>query len=132
MFYGAGIPACFLILNRAKSAARNQRMVFINAKDCFERVETKNVMRDEDIERICDAFRSDENVDGFSTWATSEQVKSRRYNLLVRRYVQSGEEDVAEVSLPEAISELRAAMAKAQACDEVVARVLGGLQEGKL
>jgi hypothetical protein len=42
MFYGAGIPACWLILNRLKSRLRRRRVLFIDASDLFERVETKN------------------------------------------------------------------------------------------
>lgn len=110
MFYGAGIPACYLIVNKAKKESRQGRVLFIDGSECFERVDTKNVLSDEDIERIVKAFNDDEEVAGFSSWVPCEEIARRRYNLSVRRYVAtSSDQGATQISLAEAVAELRTA-----------------------
>lgn len=109
MFYGAGIPACYLVLNRAKSESRRGRALFVDGSGCFERVGTKNVLQPEHIDRLVAAFEDDESQDGFSAWVMNQEIAARLCNLTVRRYVR-GENGAEEApSLPEAIAELRAA-----------------------
>lgn len=52
MFFGAWIPVCWLVLNRAKPAPRRGGVLLLDASELFERVDTKNVLRDDDIDRI--------------------------------------------------------------------------------
>lgn len=56
MFYGAGIPACYLVINKAKAESRSGRVLLIDASGCFTRVETKNVLQPEHIDRVEAAF----------------------------------------------------------------------------
>ncbi len=109
MFYGAGIPACYLVLNKAKVDSRRERVLFIDASECFKRVGTKNVLQPGDIDRIAEAFGDDTDRDGFSSWVTNDEIADRRYNLTVRRYVAGVDGDGQEMSLAEAVAELRAA-----------------------
>jgi type I restriction enzyme M protein len=128
MFYGAGIPACWLVLNKVKTDARRGRILFIDASDLYERVATKNVLRDTDIDRIVEAFHDDDAQPGFTAYASIEDVVQRAYNLTVRRYVQ-GESGVGEEvpDLNTAVSAYQAARqqrATAEArLDEVLARL---------
>jgi type I restriction enzyme M protein len=129
MFYGAGIPACYLVLNRAKPASRFGRVLFIDGSQGFERVGTKNVLRDEDIERIVALFEDDAQTEGLSAWATADAVARRRFNLTIRRYVQASREEET-VSLRDAIAELRAARGAVQAADATVDGLLSELENG--
>jgi type I restriction enzyme M protein len=124
MFYGAGIPACYLIINKAKSSRRRERVLFVDGSEGFVRADTKNALREEDIERIVTAFRNDADEDGFSTWASKTDVKRRRFNLSVRRYVRGGRGDEAALSFVDAIAELRAARAECRAADAAVDTLL--------
>ncbi|HEX8105756.1 MAG TPA: class I SAM-dependent DNA methyltransferase [Solirubrobacteraceae bacterium] len=131
MFYGAGIPACFLIVNKAKSRERSDKVLFIDASDRFERRETKNVLRGEDIDEIAAAFASTEDERGFSAWIPTAEIAARRYNLTVRRFV-TGKDDAngGVVSFEDALDayrEARAAREVAQAAADVV---LAALAEG--
>lgn len=129
MFYGAGIPACYLVLNRRKTVARVGRVLFIDASASFERVDTKNVLREEDIDRIVAAFESDGDTEAFSTWVSRDVVAARRYNLTVRRYVEGTDDVTVAVSLPEAITELRNARADAQAAEASIDGLLARLED---
>ena len=109
MFFGAAIPACWLILNRTKSETRRGRLLFIDASELFERVDTKNVLRDEHIDRVVDAFKSGDALEGFSAWASSSEIAERHYALTVRRYVGGSAVDGDALSVTDALSAYREA-----------------------
>jgi type I restriction enzyme M protein len=118
MFYGAGIPACYLVINRAKPDNRRGRVLFIDGSQGFRRVDTKNVLRDEDIDRIIEAYRDDNGREQFSAWVPREEIAQRRFNLTVRRYVSaSGEDEDVALSVAEALVELRSARADREAAE---------------
>jgi type I restriction enzyme M protein len=127
MFYGAGIPACYLVVNTAKPESRRDRVLFIDGSECFERQDTKNVMRDEDIDRIATAFGDGAEDDGFSVWVTREEIRSRRYNLSVRRYVRGAAEDEEGLTLAEALAELRASRDECRSADSALDELLAEL-----
>lgn len=127
MFYGAGIPACYLVVNKDKPNSRHDRVLFIDASECFERQDTKNVMREEDIDRIVAAFRDEAEQDGFSAWVTRDDVRRRRYNLSVRRYVRGANGDDETVTLPEAVAELQASRRECAAADAALDELLADL-----
>jgi type I restriction enzyme M protein len=108
MFYGAGIPACYLIVNKAKTAHRTGMILFIDASDCFERVDTKNAMTDDDVSRIAAGFRSDDTEPHFSELVPRSTVRSQRHNLTVRRYVR-GYRGTNSASVPDALAAYRLA-----------------------
>ncbi len=131
MFFGAGIPACWLVLNRAKSSSRRGRVLLIDASELFERIDTKNVLRDDAIERIAAAYRSDDAEDGFSAFVATDEIAAHRYNLTVRRYVRGepGSDDEA-LDLDEAIAAYRAARSRRQEAEASLDRMLSTLEEG--
>jgi type I restriction enzyme M protein len=129
MFYGAGIPACYLVLNKAKPDNRRKRVLFIDASECFERMGTKNVLRPEDIGRIADAFADNADQAGFSSWVANGEIASRRYNLTVRRYAGGANSDEDEVvTLTETVAELRAARAERQDADIKLDKLLAEIE----
>jgi type I restriction enzyme M protein len=107
MFFGATIPACWLIVNRAKRASRRDIVVFIDASQLFERIDTKNVLRDDDIHRIVAAFRADDAEEGFCASATLEEIAAHRYTLSPRRYIGGSAHHEVIPSLPEAMAAYR-------------------------
>lgn len=117
MFYGAGIPACYLVLNKAKTDARRDHVVFIDGSACYERQDTKNVLREEDIDRILTAFRNDQAENGLSAWTSRQEIRDRRYNLSVRHYVRSTGAEAQAITVAEAVAALRAAREECRAAD---------------
>ncbi|WCB92451.1 putative type I restriction enzymeP M protein [Baekduia alba] len=128
MFYGAGIPACYLLLNKAKRPERVGRVLFIDGAEGFARANTKNVLQPEDIDRLVAAFNDDNPQPGISSWVSPKDIAARRFNLTVRRYVQGTEDDEQAVTLPQAIAELREAQAAARATDASVEQLLSSLE----
>lgn len=129
LFFGAGIPACWLIINRAKAPSRSGKVVLVDASDLFERVNTKNVLRDSDIDRIVETFESGAPEDGFAAVVTTEDIAARDYNLTVRRYIR-GEID-SESAAPdfgEALAEYEAARVERDAAERGLLEVLARLE----
>lgn len=125
MFYGAGIAACYLMINKAKPVSRQGKVLFIDASECFERIDKRNIIRDEHIDRIVSAYRSDDEEEGFAAFASLDEIAARRFSLTVRRYVRGLAGDAA-VSYEDALSAYTEAV---QARDEAHAAAQQVLQE---
>jgi type I restriction enzyme M protein len=100
LFYGAGIPACILVMrpnltgqspNQNKPAARRGQVLFINADAEFHAGRAQNYLRPEHVEKIvstCDRF---EDVPGYARRVSLEEISSpaNDWNLNIRRYVDN-------------------------------------------
>ncbi len=130
LFYGAGIPACILLCNRAKADDRKGKVLMIDASAGFERRDTKNVLTDEIINRIVTTFKGGAEAAGFAQWAALKEIAGRHYNLTVRRYVGGDSvENGAVVGLDEAIEAYREARLARLAIDERVNEALASFTE---
>jgi type I restriction enzyme M protein len=92
LFFGTGIPACILIFK--KNRARKD-ILFIDAsrKGQFEKGTNQNILREEDIQRIVNAYDKYEETEKFSYVANIEEIKENEYNLNIPRYVDTFEEE---------------------------------------
>jgi len=100
LFYGAGIPACILVmrpnltgqpLNPNKPAARRGHVLFINADAEFHAGRAQNYLRPEHVEKIVSTFDRYENVPGYARAVTIAEIadESNDFNLNIRRYVDN-------------------------------------------
>lgn len=97
LFYGTGIPACILVLNK-KGAAERKHVVFINADRDYRPGKAQNFLRAEDISRIVHTYRTltdptkPENAIS-ANYArrvpVSEIAGGEDYNCNIRRYVDN-------------------------------------------
>jgi type I restriction enzyme M protein len=130
LFYGAGIPACILVLNRAKPEDRKGRVLMIDNSTGFERRETKNVLTDEAVERVITTHNSGDEEEGWARWIPDEEIAGHHYNLTVRRYVSPGADADGEVlELGEAIEAYREARGKRAEAEAKLEEVLADLEE---
>ena len=91
VFYGTSIPTSILVFKKCKEHPDD--IIFIDASQHFEKVKTQNYLRDDDVDRIVDAYIKRETVDKFSYVATIEEVKENDWNLNIPRYVDTFEEE---------------------------------------
>jgi len=106
LFYGTGIPATVLILNRDKPKTRKNKILFIHAAEGFEARSNQNVLRPEDVKRIVAAFRKYGDEDRFSRVVPIEEVRENDYNLNISRYVDTLEPEEA-IDVGASMAELR-------------------------
>ena len=107
LFYGTGIPASVLVLNRAKPASRRRRVLFLDASSQFEEGSNQNRLRDRDIAQIAKAFRAYADVDKYARVVSLSEIQQNDCNLNITRYVDTSEEQ-ERIDVAEAVKKLRA------------------------
>ncbi|UEP28021.1 N-6 DNA methylase [Burkholderia sp. B21-007] len=88
LFYGTGIPACILVLNKDGSAQRDH-VLFINADREYREGKAQSHLRPEDIDKIVHAYRAGQNIDGYAARVPVADIKAEDYNCNIRRYVDN-------------------------------------------
>lgn len=123
VFYGTPIPACIIVFRKGRTRTD---VLFVDASKQFKKEKAKNVLRNEDIERIVSAYKAYRNgekveIEKFCHTASISEIQLNDYNLNIPRYVDTFEEeeeiDIGEVnaeiaSLKIQIAEIEAQMAK--------------------
>ena len=106
LFYGTGIPASILVLNRNKSAERRQNVLFIDASRGYEEGSNQNRLRDQDIEHITRTFHAYADVDKYARAVPLTEIEKNDWNLNISRYVDASEEE-ERIDVAAAVQKLR-------------------------
>lgn len=88
LFYGTGIPACIIVVDKQDAQAR-KGIFMIDASQGFMKDGPKNRLRAQDIHKIVDAFTNQTVISGFSKMVSFEQIEKNDYNLNLPRYIDS-------------------------------------------
>jgi type I restriction enzyme M protein len=88
LFYGTGIPAAVLVLNKT-GAGQRDRALFINADREYREGKNQNSLRPEDIEKISYVYLNHLAVDGYAREVPYADLAAEDYNLNIRRYVDN-------------------------------------------
>ena len=89
LFYGTGIPAALLIINKKKSPERKNKVFFINSELEYQEGKNQNKLRDEDIDKILSTFDNYQDVKRYAKVVSIEEIKENDYNLNIRRYADT-------------------------------------------
>ena len=89
LFYGTGIPACLLIINKQKALIRKGNVIFINAELEFQEGKNQNKLRDADIAKIVDTFNEYNVINRYSKVVELAEIQENDYNLNIRRYADT-------------------------------------------
>ncbi|MEV5715471.1 class I SAM-dependent DNA methyltransferase [Amycolatopsis mediterranei] len=99
LFYGTGIPACLIVLDK-KNAAGRTGIFMIDASKGFEKDGPKNRLRPRDMHKIVDAFVNQKELPRFSRMVPLKEIVDPKndYNLNIPRYIDSSEpEDIQDL-----------------------------------
>jgi len=97
LFYGTGIPACVLVINKNKPDELRDRVLFINADREYAEGKNQNRLRPEDIEKIDYVFTHKLEIEKYSRLVDKSEIKEKHdYNLNIRRYVDNTPEPEPE------------------------------------
>jgi type I restriction enzyme M protein len=99
LFYGTGIPACILVLDKENAHAR-KGIFMIDASKGFIKDGNKNRLRAQDIHRIVDTFNRQIEIDGYSRMVPLAEISDPKndFNLNLPRYIDSSEpEDLQDI-----------------------------------
>lgn len=106
IFYGTGIPAALLIINKEKQEERKGKILFIDASNGFVKDGNKNKLRDEDIEKIIETFNNFETVEKYAEVVELKTIEENDCNLNISRYVDTTEEE-EEVDIEQVLQDIR-------------------------
>lgn len=99
LFYGTGIPACLIVLDK-KDAESRSGIFMIDASKGFEKEGPKNRLRPRDMHKIVDAFVKQKEIDRYSRMVPLSEISDPKndYNLNIPRYIDSSEpEDIQDL-----------------------------------
>ena len=106
LFYGTGIPASILVLNRNKPSARQAKVLFIDASGEFEEGSNQNYLCEPNIEHIAGTFRGYADVNKHARVVSLAEIEQNDWNLNISRYVDTSE-DEERIDMTEAVRKLR-------------------------
>src|SRR5881296_2353129 len=88
LFYGTGIPACIVVVD--KEGAQSRKGIFmIDASRGFMKDGPKNRLREQDIHKIVDVFTKQLDVPKYSRMVSLEEIEKNEFNLNLPRYIDS-------------------------------------------
>jgi len=97
LFYGTGIPAAIIIID--KENAQNRKGIFmIDSGKHFIKDGNKNRLREQDIHKIADVFNKQLEIPGYSRMVHINEIESNEFNLNIPRYIESQDtEDIQDM-----------------------------------
>lgn len=99
LFYGTGIPACIIVIDK-EDAEQRKGIFMVDASKGFIKDGNKNRLREQDIHKIVDVFNKELEIPKFSRMVSMSEISDPKndYNLNIPRYIDSQEaEDIQDI-----------------------------------
>lgn len=92
LFYGTGIPACVIVIDKENASTRTG-VFMIDASKGFIKDGNKNRLRSQDLHKIVDVFNHQRELPRYSRMVPINEIASEAndYNLNIPRYIDSSE-----------------------------------------
>ena len=97
LFYGTGIPACIIIIDK-EHAAGSKGIFMIDAKEGFQKDGAKNRLREQDIKLIVDTWEAKVDVQNYARFVPYSEIGNEKnnYNLNIPRYVIPKDKEIRQ------------------------------------
>lgn len=97
LFYGTGIPAAIIVIDK-ENAANRKGLFMINASEGFIKDGNKNRLREQDVRKITDVFNTQAVIPGYSRMVSVAEIEENDFNLNIPRYIENQEaEDIQDI-----------------------------------
>ena len=98
LFYGTGIPACIVVIDKAEAQSR-KGIFMIDASRGFKKDGPKNRLRSMDIHKIVDVFNKRLDVPKYARMVSFAEIEQNEFNLNLPRYIDSQTpEDIQDIA----------------------------------
>ncbi len=101
LFFGTGIPACIVVIDKLDASARvagRAGIFMVDASRGFMKDGPKNRLRDRDIHQIVDVFTRRQTVPGYARQVPLDEIEKNDFNLNLPRYIDSQQaEDLQDI-----------------------------------
>ena len=125
LFYGTGIPAAILVLNRAKSKKHKGQVLIVNGEKDIVEGKNQNSLSDENVAKLAEAVHRYEDQERLCRVVSFDEIRENDHNLNLTRYVQTDEAADA-IHVKDEVTRLVELMAKR---DEAEKKMMGFLKE---
>ena len=95
LFYGTGIPACIIIIEKSEATER-KGIFMIDAKNGYFKDGAKNRLREQDIRHIVDVWQAQRDVPHYARFVPMEEIERNDYNLNIPRYVSAPDTEILQ------------------------------------
>jgi type I restriction enzyme M protein len=93
LFYGTGIPAAIVILNKNKPEAKKGKVLIIDAEKDFQEGKNQNSLRPQDINKIVKVYAGYEEVEKYARVVSLKEIEDNSFNLNIRQYIDSSDKE---------------------------------------
>jgi type I restriction enzyme M protein len=98
LFYGTGIPACIIVIDKAQAHSR-KGIFMLDASKGFIKDGNKNRLRAQDIHKVVDVFTKQLEQPRYSRMVPLSEIAANDYNLNIPRYIDASEpEDLHDLT----------------------------------
>jgi type I restriction enzyme M protein len=126
LFYGAGIPACILLINKNKPADKCGQVMIINGVEEYKEGKAQNTLTKDNVKRFVETYEGWQDVERFARVVPIEEIAANDYNLNIARYVHTAEDEVPIDVKTELVS-LKELIAKRDEAESTMMAHLQGL-----
>lgn len=120
LFYGTSIPTCVLVFKKCRTT---NDILFIDASKEYESGKNQNILSDENVEKILNAYKERKNADKYAHVAQLSEIEENEYNLNIPRYVDTFEEE-EEIDIQAVQKEIKELEAKRAELDAEIFKYL--------
>ena len=125
LFYGTGIPATILFIDRNKPAARKGKVLIVNGEKDIVPGTNQSSLSEDNVARLADAVHRCEDRELFCRVVGLDEIRDNDHNLNITRYVQT-DPPPPPIDVKAEVVKLQALMAER---DEAEGRMVGFLKE---
>ncbi|MCK9578960.1 MAG: type I restriction-modification system subunit M [Methanoregula sp.] len=93
LFYGTGIPAAILVLNKNKPENKKNKVLIIDAEKDFLEGKNQNSLRSQDINKIVKAYDGYSDIEKYARVVDMKEIAEKDYNLNISQYIDSSEQE---------------------------------------
>jgi len=91
MFFGSGVAAVILVLNKSKSLKKTNKICFIDSSNNFTLENKQNIFESQHIEKIISTIDNMAEVEKFSHITTNKEIEENEFNFNIPRYVDTSD-----------------------------------------
>ncbi|EHH0682366.1 SAM-dependent DNA methyltransferase [Vibrio vulnificus] len=134
LFYGTGIPACILVLRKARPEEHKDHVLIVNAEEIFTKGRAQNTLSEPQADEIYDIYQNmrtkgpkADDIGGVARWVPHSEIEENDFNLNIARYVQKPLEEET-ITVEEALKDFQQKLAALEAAEQELEALL--IKEG--
>ncbi|MEZ9168048.1 MULTISPECIES: type I restriction-modification system subunit M [Vibrio] len=134
LFYGTGIPACILVLRKARPEEHKDHVLIVNAEEIFTKGRAQNTLSEPQADEIYDIYQKmrikgpkADDIEGVARWVPHSEIEDNDFNLNIARYVQKPLEEET-ITVEEALKDFQQKLAALEVAEQELEALL--IKEG--